>query len=280
MTKLYLHDKSWPLQALDTETLAGLEVSYIISVVIDLCNRENTLEDATHAIVHVRPEVYEQYETEDFNLNVDSQILLIVSTRGLSRNHIKKERRNKTRYVLYSRDTSELKNSDVLRAFCRMSVDEAEAVYTQNTPKVPGPLLRLFGLFSMDSFFALNILCQGYILLHPHLVEQLYPELKDSVINSLIGNYGPPKKLDNPTTVRGEKINAAPMEDRHWWKDVLKEECMLEMMKTEYENMKLPWDDNSSVAGLCKWIDGENIDENLELTVAKAYLEILKILGK
>jgi hypothetical protein len=287
MKKLFLSNKSWPDRVKDNGKIAGVKVSEIIKKIDSFkehVEHVGTPNEATHAIIHETDELYDKFEKEELKTIPEIQILLVASTEepgNEKRKHLKKVCGNKTRYVLYARYTSELNKTDVLQAFCRMSADQAEAVYTQNISNVPGPLLRLFGLFSMDSFFALNILCQGYLLLHPNLVEQLDPELRDSVRNALTGNNGLQKIIDYPSTAGVDEINAAPSEDRQWWKDVLEEDkCVLDMMKKEYENMKFPWDDNSCVASLCKWIDGENIDENLELTVAKAYLELLKILEK
>lgn len=143
------------------------------------------LSDATHAVLHFSDEGEEnevaEWENDWRRLASPKTCLIMLMVSEGDRDHLtsaahrkwENEEKAAVAYVLYARRQADALGGDVrqaievLQAFYDMKMEQAQAVFTEQSNDLPEPLQLLFARPVVAEILpALSILCQGYLAAH------------------------------------------------------------------------------------------------------------------
>lgn len=266
MTSLYIYDHrpGFDINNKNSSVADHLKIDHILRALPEeyqIIDNDNS--QISHAITHYSSN--RELNNLESGLNIDKyadlQIFFCVTTRSgypeKERKHQKKTSGNKTRYILYGRRLDELNKPEVLakvlKAFCSLTVEQADAIVEKDFDKMPKDLINIFHLIRVDNLTALSILCQGYLAVHKG--NPIYSEVEKL---NLIDNI---------------KQKQQRTEESEWWQypfNNKNQASLIKEIEEEWQPEKLP----SEISDL---IDAIYKDERItEDKVQKAYGFIVK----
>lgn len=305
MKKIYLSEHSF----VNTElNLGGISYKVVLGPSMkEIATTTDNLLAATHAILHHNADEFKKLKDKIFTAqNFSEKTLIILRVSEGDKSKLETAQHDKwicgengfVAYVLLARNQKKVLEDNpeiainTLRAFFAMTPAQAEAVYSGRLDECHPVLRPLFDAprHFPNFFYALSILCQGYLTIGALANDERSSVNKEqsSVVKKALERTGWTtlysqdsesviKNLDLSTRVRREELWQYVIQtDSDYWKPLSGEKKFMENFVKEWKSFN-----NKELTNSVNWlviaIDGKKSIDQPD-SVAQAYLDIVDVM--